>query len=287
MKYIKLLRVKHYLKNILLFLPLVFSGLFFKGNNFWITIIGFVSFSIMASAIYIINDINDYEYDKLHEIKKHRAIASGEVSVKLAKIICIFLIFISLIITFVISKNILLSTIWITIYLVLNIFYSIKMKNIPIIDVSILTFGFVLRVLYGGSLTNISVSSWLLLTILTASFYMSLGKRRGELNKNGNKTRKVLSFYSLDFLDKNMYLFLALSLVFYSLWTINTLEKMIITVPIIFVICLRYNLILSTKKSFGDPVDIIFSDKILIFLILAVGLIVFITIYFPLIIGWL
>ncbi len=105
----------------------------------------------------------------------------------------------------------------------MNVLYSAGLKNIPIVDVVILALGFILRIYYGGAIIEVPISSWLMLTITAASLFLGFGKRRNELLK-GTKTRKVLQAYNYNFLDKIMYLFLSLTLVFYSLWTIDVSE---------------------------------------------------------------
>ena len=153
-------------------------------------------------------------------------------------------------------------------YLLLNIGYSFGLKNVPILDILILASGFLIRILYGGFLTNTPISNWLFLTVMSLSLYAGLGKRRNEKIKNKNKSRNVLKYYTKEFLDKNMYTFLATSLVFYSLWCTNNgthIEdsKMIISIPFLYFIVLRYSLIIE-GDSFGDPIDVLLKDKILL-----------------------
>ena len=130
------------------------------------------------------------------------------------------LLIISTTLNLIIKTNILACVIFYG-YLAINILYSIKLKHIPILDIAILTSGFLLRLLYGAEITGIGISNWLYLTILSFSFYMALGKRRNELTKIGNETRRVLEYYNKSFLDNNMYTCMALGIVFYSLWCID------------------------------------------------------------------
>ena len=159
------------------------------------------------------------------------------------------------------------------IYFVLNILYSFGLKNIPILDVAIIVLGFIIRVLFGAILLGIEMSNWLYLTILSLSFYLALGKRRGEISNGNNKTREVLNYYNKDFLDKNMYTFLAISIVFYSLWATdvtmvaNTQNKLIWTIPFMIIICMKYSLTVE-GDSHGDPVEVLLSDKVLMALVL-------------------
>ena len=262
---LKLLRVKHWIKNGLIFLPVIFNRSL-EINDWLCGIIGMIAFSLTASAVYIINDIRDVEKDRLHDIKKNRPIASGEVSISLAQVICVMLVVISNCLNLILAQDKLWSEIWIIIYLMLNILYSFGLKDKTIVDVVILASGFVIRVLYGGAIVAIEVSPMLILTVLMFSLYMGLGKRRNEKRKIKNDTREVLKYYTDAFLDKNMYMCLTLGIVFYSIWSL-ALENMIYTVCFVVIICMRYNLIIE-RESLGDPVDVLLSDKVLIALVI-------------------
>ena len=283
LEFIKLMRPQHYMKNILIFLPIIFSKNLLNVELLKITLIGFLSFSFMASIVYILNDIMDAEADKKHEKKKFRPIASGKISIKSALILMIILLILSLLLNIYIKADIVTYTIFYG-YLIMNILYSIKLKHIPIIDIVILSFGFLLRVLYGSAITEIPISNWLYLTILAFSFYMGLGKRRNELKKMENGGRKVLEYYNQSFLDNNMYMCVALGIVFYSLWcidintTINSIINIVWTVPLVIIICMKYSLNIEGNSS-GDPVDVILNDKVLIILALIYAAIMFATIY--------
>lgn len=270
--YIKLMRVKHYIKNFLIFLPIIFSLNFYDIIKDIKVLVGFLSFCFTCSIVYIINDIQDVEKDKKHPEKCKRPIASGAVSIKEATILAIVLFFmvIAIGIGFQInwqSAGILLA------YFVLNILYSKKLKNIPLLDVMILVVCFVLRVVYGAMLIDVEVSHWLYLTIISFSFYLSLGKRRNEMAKIEGDTREVLKYYTKEFLDKNMYMCLALTIAFYSLWCVDPINTakfrtnyLIFTVPIVMIICMKYSLTVE-GESHGDPVEVLLSDKVLIGLV--------------------
>ena len=206
-EYLKLIRVKHWLKNGLVFLPLFFSINLFNTEYYLGAILAFIVFSFSASIVYVLNDISDVEKDKLHPVKKKRPLAAGTISIKQAKIVIAVLVLLSAIMIYYVYKttNNLLTIFIPIIYIVLNILYSKWLKHIPIIDVVILVSGFVLRVMYGGVSIDVEVSKYLYLMIIFGSFYLGFGKRRNEIIKNGNKSRKVLQLYNQDFLDKNMY----------------------------------------------------------------------------------
>ncbi|MDF2865563.1 MAG: prenyltransferase [Clostridia bacterium] len=274
-EYIKLMRPKHYLKNLLVFLPIVFSGNLFNIHVLTKVCVAFAVFCLISSIVYIVNDVKDVESDKKHETKKNRPIASGKVSPISALILAVVLFFVSVSLNFAIFDmkiNFWANSI-LAIYLLLNIFYSFGLKNKPIIDIVILVSGFLLRVLYGSVVVGVEVSNWLYLTVIAGSFYLGLGKRRNEIKKQGSNARAVLKYYTHDFLDKNMYVCLALSIVFYSLWCVdvNTISRignnyLIWSVPVVMVIFMKYSLNIE-NDSYGDPVDVVFSDKALLSLI--------------------
>lgn len=277
--YVKLLRIKHYIKNLLIFLPIIFNKSFFEYEKLQKAILGFVSFCLISSAVYIINDIQDREKDRNHPKKKDRPIASGIVSIKTAGIISGILVILS------ISINMYIQVYWgyllIIGYLTINVLYSLGLKNQPLIDVVILTSGFVLRVVYGGVVTGIVISRWLYLTIFSGAFYMGLGKRRNEIQKQNDfgNTRIVLGYYNYNFLDKNMYVCVALTDTFYALWALEKqIEHIVWTVPLFIVLLMRYSLDIEGDSD-GDPVDVMLHDKMLMGIGLVYIVCMFVLIY--------
>ncbi len=277
MKYLKLIRIKHWLKNALIFFPLFFNRSIFESNKLLICLMGFFVFSLISSTVYVINDIMDIENDRKHAIKKNRPLAAGIISINEAKGVIAILFILSLIIMtfsyFNIIQSILIYIIPIF-YLILNIFYSTILKHYPIIDVVVLSVGFLLRIIYGGVITDIEVSKWLYLMVIFGSLFMGFGKRRNEIIKNGKESRKVLQFYTKEFLDKNMYVCLTLAIVSYTLWCVDDVtitrinnDLLYWTVPVLMVILQLYSLNIE-KDSHGDPVEVILSDRKLISLII-------------------
>ena len=267
--YLKLIRVKHWMKNGMVFLPLFFSINLLNGNLLINSIIAFFAFSFTASIVYVINDINDIEKDKLHPIKKKRPLASGVISKKNAYITIAVLVILTIILMlflYKITKIIFVFIIPIA-YILINILYSKWLKHIPIIDVVVIVCGFVLRVMYGGVSISVEVSKYLYLMIIFGSFYLGFGKRRNEIIKNGDKSRKVLALYNKDFLDKNMYVALALSVVSYTLWCVDpaTVQRIgndyvFWTIPLLMIILQLYSLNIE-GNSHGDPTEVILADK--------------------------
>ena len=284
-KYLKLMRIHHYLKNVLIFLPLIFSKNLFDAGLFKKTILGFLSFSILSSIVYVINDIQDVEKDRRHSTKCKRPIASGAVSIKSAYTLVVVISIIGVALNYLACGFNIKAWVLVIMYIGFNFAYSMGFKNLPIIDITILVSGFLLRVLYGSSITYIEVSKWLYLTVISMSFYLGLGKRRNELKTEGSKTRKVLKYYNHGFLDKNMYMCLGLTIVFYSLWCVDsvTIERysnsnIVWTVPLVRLICMKYSLNIEGDSD-GDPVSVLLTDRILIGMVLLYAIILLFIIY--------
>lgn len=278
-KYLKLLRVKHSLKNILIILPVLFGGKL-SIDTFVLFCMGFLTFSLLASIIYIFNDIQDVEKDRQHPVKCKRPIASKEISISKAVIIAL-LLFCFILIMLIINSDLRRGWYYLLIYFIINICYSCGLKGIPIFDLFLLVLGFLLRVLYGGAIFDIKVSDWLYLTVLAASLFLAIGKRRNEMiNHESKGTRKVLKFYTIDFLDKNMYMTMGLAITFYSLWAIeHNKDKMIMTIPFVIILCMKYSLDLEGTSE-GDPIDVIFNDKLLIMIGVFLFLLITFIIYY-------
>lgn len=268
-QYAKLLRIKHYVKNILVFVPMFFNGSFFDPSKFLPALVGFLAFSLTCSAVYIFNDLRDAEKDRAHPTKCMRPIASGAISLKAARACLMVCILLSLAISLLTGAA--ASCIVIIIYLFLNIAYSCGLKNKPIVDVLILTMGFVLRIVYGAVASGVAVSGWLYLTVFSGALFLSLGKRRNEIRQRGQtgETREVLRLYTDSFLDKNMYVSLGLTIVFYALWAMaqNSLW-MTGSVLLVVAIFMRYTLVLEGDSD-GDPVEVVTHDTALLVLALS------------------
>ena len=274
--YLKLLRIKHYIKNLLVFVPMFFAGKIFEVDKLVDASIGFLCFCLVSSAIYIFNDYRDIDKDRKHEKKRNRPLASGKIKPSVAITIMVVCILIAG------ALSVWLGNVWggvcLLLYLILNIAYSMGLKNKPIVDIAILASGFVIRIFYGGFITDIEISKWLYLVITAGSLYMGLGKRRNELKKQTD-TREVLKYYNVPFLDKNMYVCVALANVFYAMWTLDmSNDKMIWTVPVFTLLLMKYSLDVE-KDSDGDPVEVIVHDKVLSAIVIIYAVCVFLLLY--------
>ena len=283
---IKLIRIKNWIKNGLILIPLIFSGLFlnYNINQYVNTVIGLLAFCFASSVVYIINDIIDKQNDMHDEIKKNRPIAAGIIKTHEAITLTAVLYIIMTLLLLYNSISIYCVVI-INSYILLNIIYSIKLKNMPIIDISVLSCFFLIRLIYGSILCDAPVSGYLYLTTITAAYYFGIGKRLKELNKNNLKIRNVLKHYSSEFLTGIHNAFLCMTMLSYSLWAINynlgiiNNKCILISAFIVIIIMLYYHYIISDPENkTGNPVDILLKNKALLFLCIIYAVIIIIGI---------
>lgn len=283
---LEVMRPWHYGKNLLVFVPLFFSGqLFSNPQALRSACMGFVAMSLTASGIYAINDCADAQQDRKHAVKRLRPVASGRISPGGAKALAAALLCMA---GAPLAAGLFSpagALCW-AIYVAMNVGYSaLGWKNRPIWDVTIVALGFVLRILYGAELTGTPASKWLLLTVLTGSYYMALGKWRTELNGGGQSVRTVLGLYTREFLDRGMQMFLTLTVVFYTLWSVDDQTAArhlygytVCTVPVVILWVLHYSLNIE-KNGWGDPVEVILHDRKLLGLGAAYVALMFCLIY--------
>lgn len=220
---IRILRPRQWIKNLAIFAAITFNEKLFDFVILEKVIIGFFVFCGLSSAIYIFNDILDSNRDKLHPFKKFRPIAHGDLPVNIAIFLALTLIIISLWIGLFVSFGFFVLTV---IYLFIQLLYSLVFKNIAIIDILILASGYILRVYGGEFASGFHISVWLLLTTISISLLLAVGKRRSELtllNKfhrtKVQTTRKSLTRYSEKLLDIYASIFATSTFITYSLFT--------------------------------------------------------------------
>jgi len=217
---LRIIRLNHWIKNLLIFAPVFFGGKFLDISNLLQSIRLFFAFSFLASTVYVFNDLQDKNEDKLHVSKKNRPLASGEMSVKGA----VILMLIMFLIVIVLSLSLPFSTIAILgTYVVLNLLYSTLLKHIPILDIFLVASLYLIRIYAGGSLLNIHISSWLILCTFFLALFLIVAKRKAELmeSSNGDFTRKVLKLYNSAFLDQMLTIATTLCLVTYAFYLLS------------------------------------------------------------------
>lgn len=272
-KYLKLLRVEQWVKNLFVFVPLFFSGNITNLDLLTKSIFAFIIFSFAASVVYILNDYNDIEADSKHPEKRRRPLASGAISKSTAIAILIGLVIAD--IAFVgFAQLYFQQPLWkfatiIAFYVVMNLAYTFRLKHVPIIDIFIIAIGFVLRVLAGGYITGISISQWAILLTFVLALVLAIGKRRGELinAQVSGKTRKALDGYNVQFADIALSISITLAIVCYLMFTLSPEvqarfhERVFYTVVFVVFALLRYLQQTLVYNRTESPTKIVYRDR--------------------------
>lgn len=288
MNWIKQLRISHWIKNLFIFLPIFFGGEILNLAKLGDSLFAFLFYSLMASAIYIINDILDINEDREHEEKKFRPIASGSINPKIAIIVASILIIISLTLSFIFLGR--LFVIIIFSYLAINLVYSFGLKNVPILDFFIIATGFELRVIAGGIASHVMISDWMLIMVFLLALLLSIAKRRKDviiLKNDKVITRKNAGHYSLEFLNSSFTMCSSVVIVSYIMYIISNLNPIsssvhyeLVTIIFVLIGLMRYLQIILVKNNSGSPTEILFKDVFLIVCIAGWIFTHFLLIYF-------
>jgi decaprenyl-phosphate phosphoribosyltransferase len=263
-----LARPHQYVKNLFIFLPLFFVGQMNNIDLFYNAFIAFLSFSFCASAVYILNDYLDVELDKLHPKKKYRPLASGLISeIESFVLIGVFTIAGLLMISSISSESIII----LLVYIFLNIAYCFYLKHIVIIDVVIISVGFILRIILGSFVTGIPLSMWIVIMTFLLALFLAFAKRRDDVVQflnTGKIMRKVIVNYNLKFIDSAMSIFASVIIVSYILYTTSSenyerfnSEYLYMTTFFVIVGILRYLHITFVKNQSGSPTKALLNDK--------------------------
>lgn len=266
LEYLRLIRAKQWIKNLFVFVPAFFSGLVLKPSVLQNSFLAFVVFCCVSSAVYILNDYFDREKDRQHPDKKHRPLAAGSIPLPKAWLIFGMLLCLAVLLLLYIDK--LSLALIIGIYFVMNLAYSFRLKQIAIIDIFIIAFGFVLRVLAGGEAIDVRVTDWAILLNLVLALVFAAGKRRGELRNADitGVTRKSLEGYNVAFLDIVLAITCTIAIVCYIMFTLSHEvqqrfnEYIIYTVVFVIFGILRYlqqSLVYNRSES---PTKLIYRD---------------------------
>ncbi|MFY0255644.1 decaprenyl-phosphate phosphoribosyltransferase [Chitinophaga sp. 30R24] len=288
MKYIKLLRPKHWVKNTFLFIPLFFAGELFNTAKLLELVIAFFSFSITASSIYILNDYQDIAADRLHPVKCKRPLASGEISKQAALVLFVACILVGYGLGWLVNGKFVFI---LSIYFVMNILYCLGLKHISILDIMILSTGFVLRAKCGGVAAQVPLSEWLVIMIFLLALFMAIAKRRDDIlikQDTGKDMRKAASGYNSDFLNVMLALVSAIIIVAYLTYTISPETQLRFKTyrlyyTTLFVIggLLRYLQITYVENNTGSPTKILYKDRFIQLTIILWVLSFYVLIYLP------
>jgi decaprenyl-phosphate phosphoribosyltransferase len=265
---LQLMRTHQYVKNFFIFLPLFFALKITESELLINAFIAFIAFSLTASAIYILNDYHDIEEDRQHPKKKNRPLASGAISRVQATVIMVVLFVASFSLIVPLSLP---ATVIVGIYVVMNIAYSLYLKHVAIIDVTVIAIGFVLRLFVGAAVTDIELSMWIVIMTFLLALFMALAKRRDDVLiylNTGKKMRKVIDGYNLQFLDVAMAIMASVVIVAYTIYTtsaevVERVHSQYLYLTALFVILgiMRYLQITFVQKESGSPTRIVLKDR--------------------------
>jgi prenyltransferase, ubiA family len=286
---IRLIRPKQWIKNLIVLLPVFFGGALLHPSAIYAGLITALSFSFAASSIYCLNDIIDIEDDKHHPIKCNRPLASGAISIPQGYTLMVLMLILSMASTFLLYDHQLETAGVIAFYWLLNIGYCLKLKQYAIIDVCIVAFGFVLRVLAGGISTSIHLSKWIVLMTFLLMLFLSFAKRRDDvvrMNETGHAPRQNTIRYNLTFINQAITITSSVTLVCYIMYTVSpeTIQNfhtdyLYLTSVFVLVGLLRYIQIAVVDKKSGDPTKVILLDRFTQLIVLAFGLAFLFIIY--------
>jgi 4-hydroxybenzoate polyprenyltransferase len=308
---IKSARPRQWVKNLALFAALVFSGFLFYDPidapaYFWTVSFATLTFTLVTSAIYIANDIIDREADAQHPFKNKRPIASGALPVSLARIAVVVLLVLAGIFALQFSP---FFKLLIALYVLLQIAYSKKLKHIPILDVASIALGFLIRIYAGSVVVDLHMSVWFLLTVISASLFLAVGKRQsertlllGNSEVSVGSTRKILKRYSERLLDQYTAMFATATWLTYAIFTfqnevivpqsefatlfqllprtLHTQKWLMLSVPFVIFGVMRYLQLVYEKNQGESPERVLFNDKPLLITILLFGMSVVFILYF-------
>lgn len=287
--FIKIIRPKQWLKNVFVLIPVFFGGALLDVTEVFAAMVTFAAFCFMASSVYCFNDIIDVEADRRHAVKCTRPVASGAVSVPQAYGLMALMFFLSLaVLTLLGSKMIVVGGI-LLFYYVMNLLYCAKIKQYAIVDVCVIAFGFVLRLLAGGEATDILLSRWIVLMTFLLTLFLSFAKRRDDvirMNETGEPPRKNTIMYNLTFINQAITITASVTLVCYIMYTVSPeviqrtrSEHLYLTSIFVLLGLLRYIQITVVDKASGDPTKMMLRDRFMQTVVLMWALTFLVIIY--------
>jgi decaprenyl-phosphate phosphoribosyltransferase len=255
---LRLLRPKHWIKNLFVLAPLIFSGLFTQQSARLLALFAMLLFCVAASIVYILNDLADRHRDALHPTKRlTRPLASGAVSVAAARVLLVALSALLLAGSYVSPPLVAV----LIVYIVFNVLYSTWLKHMPVIDIFCVAAGFVLRVFAGAVVISVPLSSWMLVTTLAIALYLAAIKRRDELEVQGDAARAVLGQYTVALLDRFALMASVCAMVFYCMFVVTTRPVLAFTIPFVLFGIFRYWFLVDRQGRGESPTDALWSDR--------------------------
>jgi 4-hydroxybenzoate polyprenyltransferase len=266
--YAELVRPEQWIKNMFVLAPLIFSKELLEPGPLLTALSAFLGFCFVAGTVYIINDLADLAADRAHPVKRFRPLASGRVSRAEGFTVIVVLLVLAVFVTIDIGVR---YHVMLAAYLLINVLYSLKLKEVVLLDVFLVASGFMLRVLGGAYAIDVPVSSWIVLCTMFISLLLGFAKRRGELvssmESGVNSERKVLSFYRIGFIDQMLTIAAAGAVITYALYTLApaTLsvfgtDKAVYTTVFVLYGVFRYLFLIHTDRSTDNPTAAVTSD---------------------------
>jgi decaprenyl-phosphate phosphoribosyltransferase len=267
---LKLMRIKHWVKNLFMFIPVFFAGEILSFGLYRPLFTGFLTFGLVASSIYIINDLRDIENDRIHPKKRFRPLAAGTVSPQIGILVSVILLISGFSLGWYLNPKFCLI---LGIYFFMNLSYSLGLKNIPILDVIIVSIGFVLRIKCGSVISDIPLSQWIIIMVFLLAIFIAIAKRRDDLiikEASGNDMRAVSKIYSKEYLGTMLAMFSGIIVVSYLMYTLSpdVIDRMgtyRLFYTSLFVVAgiMRYLQLALINNNTGSPVELLMSDRFL------------------------
>ncbi len=286
---LKLIRPKQWLKNVFVMMPMFFGGSLMNTQAIYAAVVTFFAYSFIASSVYCFNDIIDVEYDRRHPVKCHRPIASGAITLTQAYGLMALMFFLSMATLLLLRVNMWVVGGIILFYYVLNLSYCAWLKQHAIVDVCVVAFGFVLRLLAGGEATEVTLSKWLVLMTFLLTLFLSFAKRRDDvirMEETGEAPRKNTIRYNLTFINQAITITASVTLVCYIMYTVSPevtarahTEYLYLTTIFVLLGLLRYIQLTVVDKRSGDPTKIMLRDRFTQVVVLLFALSFFLIIY--------
>ena len=270
--FLQLIRIKQWIKNFVIFLPVFFAGNKIEYSIYINLIQAFIAFSFITSAVYILNDIIDREDDINHPIKKYRPIASNKIKVKVAGFNGVLLGFFGVLYLLLFENSALVPAL---LYATLMILYCILFRKIAILDVLVISIGFVLRLFIGGEVASTPISIWIIIMVFLLALFISFSKRRDDLINNNINGRESLKHYNLSFVDTVICILVPVIIVTYILYCTSDYnilrlgEYLYLTTLFVISGFLRYLQLVFVKNGGGDPVQLFYNDAALKVIVLS------------------
>lgn len=292
MHHLRALRPHQWVKNAFVFAALIFSRNLTEPAIALRSLLAFAAFCLVASCIYLVNDIADYERDRLHPKKSKRPIAAGKVKRQTAGIMAAIIGPIGVALAFWLNAA---TGVTISVYAIMNLSYSFKLKHAVLLDVFTIALGFLLRVSVGAFAIEVGISPWLLICTFFIALFLAVCKRRHELISLGDEAashRGILASYSVPFIDKMVSALAAMTVMSYALYTIDPrviarlgTDGLVVTVPLVLFGIFRYLFLVHIEGKGGSPTEVVLTDRGVQAIVLLYGACIVSLIYFEVQLG--